>query len=181
MPGGTIIRYLFFTLCLGIALIQIWSLFQEYRSGKSFITERYDSLSSDELNPFPAITICSDTLPDNNTDVDVETILKYVGTPFKLKSEIKNMEGYSSKELRDHFYITYTLFNGICLTKKASVEQRDPNDADVFCLPKNQSISIVFSGPHQIDDFALGRLLATGGEIQKFNQDKITFHLYFYI
>ena len=37
------------------------------------------------------------------------------------------------------------------------------------------------SGPHQIDDFALGRLLATGGEIQKFNQDKITFHLNFYI
>ena len=36
------------------------------------------------------------------------------------------------------------------------------------------------SGPHQIDDFALGRLLGTGGEIQKFNQDKITFHLYLY-
>jgi len=59
---------------------------------------------------------CNWICPD--TDVDVETILKYVGTPFKLKSEIKNMEGYSSKELRDHFYITYTLFNGICLTKK---------------------------------------------------------------
>ena len=29
---------------------------------------------------------------------------------------------------------------------QASVERRDPNDADVFCLPKHQSISIVFSG-----------------------------------
>ena len=62
------------------------------------------------------LQLCNWICPD--TDVDVETILKYVGTPFKLKSEIKNMEGYSSKELRDHFYITYTLFNGICLTKK---------------------------------------------------------------
>ena len=49
-------------------------LFCLIRSEKSFITERYDSLSSEELNPFPAITICSDTLPDNSKQSYIETI-----------------------------------------------------------------------------------------------------------
>ena len=50
--------------------------------------------------------------------MDVETVIAAVGTPFKQLSNNNSLEKYTTAELKDLFHLTFTLFNGICLTKK---------------------------------------------------------------